>query len=505
MSEFITPLERVIQSTQGFVAQFLKSDAVQKEAISIVEGFFYSNVIQNFKNNLTKKNAEEFKISNTTIIKINKEFKKLYARCKLSHKGANKGKIDSAIYVSFRKELKDIDKNSYKLLLEFEKQIDINSCKKSIREFKREIPKLHIKEAKGNDWLNTMVYEALLRSGKYIYGKKLENIVSNATQKILPSLADSLLQELKRKGPKMLKERRRYLNGFDKRLLKRWNEPIDLLEMFLVINSEIGEEYHNEHIEDASIDNDYLFDVLTGMQTKGCRVFWEILTLLKSGFPDAALSRWRTLHETAVISYFIAEHGQKLAKRFLDHEVVETYWETKEYQKHCSKLGYEPLTKKELKKEEDQFHKMCRKYKKGFNKRYGWIPNEILENKSFPEIEKSVSLDRFRPFYKMACNDIHSGAKGHRFKLGLLQDSTFSDSLLTGPSNYGLADPAQNAAISLYQITTTLLASSKQTTLDRLVAIASMGKLVEEICETFCNVQLQIETEDAEYVEEMDK
>jgi hypothetical protein len=54
----------------------------------------------------------------------------------------------------------------------------------------------------------------------------------------------------------------------------------------------------------------------------------------------------------------------------------------------------------------------------------------------------------------MASHNIHANPKGVLLKLGLLEES---QALLAGPSNAGLADPGDCAALSLTQVSTTLL------------------------------------------------
>jgi hypothetical protein len=39
------------------------------------------------------------------------------------------------------------------------------------------------------------------------------------------------------------------------------------------------------------------------------QIFNEILVLLKSGYADGANSRWRSLHELAVISFFLLDNN----------------------------------------------------------------------------------------------------------------------------------------------------------------------------------------------------
>jgi len=499
-NEFLKQLDTVIEQAKDLISGFLKSAIIPKGVISMVEGFLYSNIIYNFRNNLNEENLREFNISNDELKYVDKEFKTIFERCnKTLESTFNLGEINHDIYQNFRKELKNINVNSYNLLLQLEKEIDIISCQKSIDDFKKEVPKLGKKISERDDWLSTLILEAFIDSKKDIPdSEKISEIIADVMLKTLPKSAEILLDELKPKSSKMLKERRKINRSFEKRLMKRWAKPIDLLEMFYVIAFEVGEEFNREYREEAAKNNDYLFDALTRIHARACQVCFEIITLLKSGLADGAHARWRTLHELAIISFFIKEHGQEIAKRFLDYEAVENHWKAEEYKKHCNELGYKPLSNEESKKIEKKYLSACRKYGKGFSKNYGWIPKNILEanDRKFIKIEESLKMDKFHPFYTLASHNIHAGAKGLNFRLGLFQDSPKSKLLLAGPSNYGLADPGQGAAMSLNQITVCLLTSKPS--MERLIIVTTMLQIVNEICEAFVEVQFQIEREETE-------
>lgn len=347
-----------------------------------------------------------------------------------------------------------------------------------------------------DDWFWHLVVEALKDSDKETPVEKIPQVVQELISKIIPESADALLKELKSESFQMLKERRRYEQGFEKRLYQRWKKPIDLLETFLVIALDAGAEFNKEYRDEASKTSNYKFDVLTRLHARGCLIVSEILSLLKHGFADGAYARWRTLHEIACISFFIWEHGQDVAKRFLQYEIIVSYRQALAYQKHCRELGYEPLSEKEFAEIKKALARICRIYGKDFRQEYpyGWIPKKILKKRNFAEIEKHVKLDKLRPYYNMACYNIHSGPKGILFKLGLIQDRSKRELLLAGPSNFGLADPGQSAAISLCQITTCLL--STKPTITGLITIKAMQNLVPEICETFCEIQSQIMDEE---------
>jgi len=346
-----------------------------------------------------------------------------------------------------------------------------------------------------DDWFISLVYEALKDSGREISDpKELTRILKEVITEVLPKSSKLLFKAMKSESSKMLKERRLFKRQFDKNLMKKWKKPINLLEMLLEISYEFGDEFNRRYREKAVKTQDYVFDVLTRLHAKACQVGFEILTLLKSGLADGAHARWRTLHEIAVISFFIEEHGQDVAKRFLHYTAIDNYREARVYQRHCHELGYKPLTNEETLKIKKMRDEVLKIYGRDFSENYGWIPKNILTRRNFAEIEKSVRLARFRQYYMLACYNIHSGPKELRFKFGLISDSPQCEMLLAGPSNYGLADPGQCTAISLSQITTCLL--SIKPTFKFLAEMKTMKMLVDEIKKAFCEVQFQIEEEE---------
>jgi len=326
-----------------------------------------------------------------------------------------------------------------------------------------------------------------------------ENIIDDSkirevSDRILKDCKEALFEKLKSDAPRILKKHRRQRDGFCKRLNKKWKKPIDLLELFLLISYEIGAEFNGSNRDEASKNNDFLFDVLTRQHARACQIGFEILALLKSGLADGAFARWRTLYETVVISFLIKEYRLDLPERFLKYEIIESYKQALEYQKHCTRLGYKPLGAKEIQQLESLKTSLLKTYGKDFYKEYGWIPTSILSNPNFAKIEALVKFDHLRPYYKMACFNVHSGPKSIRFKLGLIADSSKSQALLAGPSNYGLADPGQSMAIAMYQITVCLL--STKPNVQHLVTIGVMQRLLDEICPAFVKVQLKIEEEE---------
>lgn len=80
----------------------------------------------------------------------------------------------------------------------------------------------------------------------------------------------------------------------------------------------------------------------------GCRVAAEIGTLLRSGFPEGAAARGRTLHELAVVSFVIKDASPDVGERFLLHDGVGRCKDAESYFANQAALGLEPLEISEL-------------------------------------------------------------------------------------------------------------------------------------------------------------
>lgn len=317
--------------------------------------------------------------------------------------------------------------------------------------------------------------------------------IDKVLEKVLPEISDIIFKQLSMNAGEMLQEQSYIRDEFEARLHGRWMRAFNLLEMLIVMNTEVGQEF----IEQTSTEENksYKFNVLFRIHTRACQITYEILTLLKSGFPDGAIARWRTLHELAVLSFFIFDNDEELALRYIEYEGIENAKEMFEYQKRCGKLGYKPLLWKEIDRIKQRRRELIMKYGQEFAEEYGWTCSVLEKSKrNFKGIEEQVSLQHLRPFYKMACDQIHLGPKGNVISLALMGDNDRTNFYLCGASNYGLADPGQNAAISLVQIATCLLTFTP--TIDKLVILKCMETTCKKLCQEFVDIQHQIEDEE---------
>lgn len=284
--------------------------------------------------------------------------------------------------------------------------------------------------------------------------------------------------------PKIIQRNKKEHDSFVQKHISHWEDALNHLELLIDICINSGSDF-SEH---RKIENDIANEIKTGLlirlHAKACSISNEILLLLKNGFADGAHARWRSLHEVNVTLQFISSNSPVCAERFLAHEIYDSYYGMKYHKKHEHRLQEKGPTDEECAIITRVFKDKLNKYGKDFDSQYGWATPFLPENNrapGFQSLEKAVKLDHMRPYFKWASQNIHPNIKTITKSLTL---PTFETSVINiGPSNFGLTDPAQNAALSLTQATATILTIVEKE--ENIVIINSLTKLTEAIGKKF--------------------
>jgi hypothetical protein len=310
--------------------------------------------------------------------------------------------------------------------------------------------------------------------------KEIDKIVEVVTSNV----SGVFIKDLKRNVPKILKERQGEQDSFNKRLYKLWKKPLKLLKILLILSEEIGRYYNAELRPKKAKENDIVFDVLIRLHARSTLIGKEIFTLLCNGYASGADARWRSLHETVVFSFFIAEHGDEVAEKYILHESIESYKAMLQYNKYAERLKSIPFSEKEVEGARKITETLSKRYGKSFCNQYGWAATELgKKDPNFWDIEEKTGLDHWQPYYKMASHPIHANSKGIIFNLGLNNSKGI---MLAGPSNAGLEEPGRKTAISLSQINS--IFSTIVLDYLSLVIAKSMLHLLNEIEQNFIEV-----------------
>jgi hypothetical protein len=301
--------------------------------------------------------------------------------------------------------------------------------------------------------------------------------------------SDLIWQRLKRSAPAMLRDRRRERRGFETALARSWGCAIDLLTALRAVAVEAGDDFNREFRPEAATSGDFVFEVLTRLHARACQTGSEVIALLRSGHADGAHARWRSLHEIAVVAYFVHDHGNDVAERYLLHDGIESHRAALGYQEHCAALGLEPLAEGVLARLKATRDALKIRFGDPYAEQHGWAAEALQkERPQFVDIEREVGLAHFRPYYKLASHNVHADPKGAFFRLGLLPND---EALLAGPSDLGLADPGHGTAIALAQVTSTLLMTKPS--IDRLVICQILQRVAGEVGEAFIAAHRAIE------------
>ena len=279
--------------------------------------------------------------------------------------------------------------------------------------------------------------------------------------------------------------------AFTRRLALIWKKPLELLDLHIALVLELGGAWSKKLRSGKQRKDAELVEVVTRLHARSLQVAGEVRALLREGFADGALSRWRTIHELAVVALFVAQEGNEMADRYLDHLSVDSYKAALGYDRAAPLLNYKGVPSKGMAALVKKVDALKTRYGKVFAEDYGSAASGLKrKSPNFASVEEAVHLEHFRPYFRLASNTVHAGPKGAYFRLGAYD----TDILLAGASNVGLQEAARLTALSLAQITSCLL--SLRPNLDSGVWTGVLLDLSNKVEEEAVRVMRRIEREE---------
>jgi len=283
---------------------------------------------------------------------------------------------------------------------------------------------------------------------------------------ILDLLPKQVLEGLLASAPAMLDERRKEDQSFEERNIGRWQKAFDAIETMVEIAGEVGEACDKEERALAQSEDDYRFEAMSQLFPRALLVTREIIHLLKGGFPDAALSRWRSLHELTVTAMFIGLNDKNIALRYLASFDFQARRAARQYNKHAQRANLTPFSAEELADIDRKCAISLNAIGEELKGDWDWAAPALKKDRpTFADLEEKVGLDHWRPRYKWASQHVHSGHRPSNNLLGACEAK--QPLMLVGRSNSGFTDPLHMTAISLMQVTTAVLL--KNPNVDRVV------------------------------------
>jgi hypothetical protein len=311
-------------------------------------------------------------------------------------------------------------------------------------------------------------------------------------EEILAGGVDVFLDELASCHDDVIQEEQRGRDRMENSIRQQWGHALNLLDFFIQVNEQCIRLVQTMGDIDES-EEEYLPDALIRLHTRGLRVSRGVAALLRAGFAEAGLARWRTLHEIAAVSNLISEKGEEAAERYLEFSAAKKLFQAKNnFQDHLEDLGFEEIPDETIEKLEETTEELTEEYGEDFDDYNGWA-EEFVDYKggslTITDLIKAGGLENYLPFYALASDGIHAGPKSVEYQIGLHEaDMRGEEEVLSaGRSSIGFTDPAQLVALLLQEVTVSLhvLVDEEEWGTYWEVYLRTVNQLTDEVADAF--------------------
>jgi len=162
------------------------------------------------------------------------------------------------------------------------------------------------------------------------------------------SVSNKLIESMQINEQDDIKQLNQEYKNFNDKHYLIFKKGFDKLEMLRQISIEAGMKFQKEFLKFNEYVNDPLLGVLMIQHANACRITGEIIHLLKGGYADGAIARWRTLFEIAVTSLVLRKHGKESAIDYIKHGQLKSIEGMEEHQKTANAMNVEPFSQEEI-------------------------------------------------------------------------------------------------------------------------------------------------------------
>lgn len=347
------------------------------------------------------------------------------------------------------------------------------------------------------------IFRQIVREYREITGKSIDvgsNEFAALADEIVSEYANELLITLKRKAPEMIQyeELRRSSFAADNNTI--WKEFFDLLEMQLKLSCETISNFVKD-VGPLIKDEGLLFKALSALHGNACLVSQEVLSLMRSGYASGALARWRKIYEIEITAAYLWKMGRghnNLVQRYLDFSIFEKFRAVELYSKdseifrqHSVILGYEPYPEEDVRRVKESRDKLADKYEPYFCSNYGWAATTENKNISFWHLAEIAGIKYLYPYYQLANRSVHGGSSGLFWNISLPIHA--EDTILIGPTYYGMEGPGQLLAISLNHINRTLLSLHPSISAKEIILVSD--RITDDVIKCMKEIQFDLRIE----------
>lgn len=300
------------------------------------------------------------------------------------------------------------------------------------------------------------VYDAFSEEGREPADAEIKDRIA----KMLPLVIEDFSRRAAARGKVQIRDSEKEDTGFSRRNQRRWRPAFDALELLWHVCAEIGGEFNQHYRAEAVEQGDFKFEALTSLHARSLLVAREALTLMRHGYAEGALARWRMLHELTCTALLIQQSSQEVAFRYLASFRFQAYWAARQVNQIIGEDAPDSFSAENLLEMKAECDRLSKELGSDLKEDCEWA-RPVLDGVSpkarvsFRDIERAANQTGIRPYYQWASQHSHSGYRPNDKGLGLVETTT--PLLLIGPSDAGMPLPLQLVALNLSKISAALL------------------------------------------------
>ncbi len=238
---------------------------------------------------------------------------------------------------------------------------------------------------------------------------ELEDAVYQVVAETLPKVAQDISSHISDRNLEHLQKLKRVHEDRVASVLRLWGEAIEQLDILRHMVLDWSSMALGQRQGTYAKPNTAF--ALHKLAQRAYEIVGEVIVLIRAGYADGALARWRSLHEVCVIAMFLTHRSDRCAEMYLAHHWVEEL--------RLLEVDKGSGTAHSFNSHRDNYTRDLRakvaalssKFGAVFTGDYGWAATELAcKRTTFRDLECQVGLETLRRGYRQANSTVHGGA-----------------------------------------------------------------------------------------------
>jgi hypothetical protein len=176
----------------------------------------------------------------------------------------------------------------------------------------------------------------------------------------------------------LLAEARDEQARFQFEVLDRFGPAMDQFQLMLYVHAQLRHEFLQRYADVRSGSTAGRPEATVALTDRGALVAQEVLALSRVGLAGGALTRWRTLYELCVVTVFILDAEDEVARALGEHQALDALRVRRDYQYWARRTGAERLSNREMADYDREERDLIARHGPVFLRSYGWAHEAMM-------------------------------------------------------------------------------------------------------------------------------